>query len=111
MTTFSKKTIAVRWNAIFFAAALLLFSTSVYAQDSVCRSKGDAVKVVYPELARRMKISGVVRLQIQLTASGSVRDSKVLGGNPVLASAAQQAVKQTRFEGSESCVAIFEFKQ
>jgi outer membrane biosynthesis protein TonB len=58
-----------------------------------------------------MKISGIVRLQLQLTSTGSVRESKILGGNPVLAVAAQEAVKQAKFEGTESCVAIFEFKQ
>jgi Gram-negative bacterial TonB protein C-terminal len=58
-----------------------------------------------------MKIAGIVRLQLQLTSSGSVRESKVLGGNPVLAVAAQQAVQQGRFEGGEPCVAVFEFKQ
>jgi TonB family protein len=58
-----------------------------------------------------MKIFGTVRLQLQLTSSGSVRESKVLGGNPVLASAAQQAVKQTKFEGTEPCIATFNFKE
>lgn len=112
MAIFNKKAVAVRWNVVLFgAAALLLCSTSVFAQESACKSKGGPVKVAYPEFARRMKISGVVRLQIQLTASGGVHDSKVLGGNPVLASAAQQAVKQARFEGSDSCVALFEFKE
>jgi TonB family protein len=112
MTTHNRTAVSLRWHSfLFIAASLLLCSSSVFAQESLCKSKGGQVKVVYPELARRMKISGVVRLQIQLTASGSVRDSKVLGGNPVLASAAQQAVKQARFEGSESCVAIFEFKE
>ena len=67
--------------------------------------------MVYPELARRMKIIGTVRLELQLTSSGSVRESKILGGNPVLATAAQQAVKQTKFEGAEPCIATFNFKE
>jgi TonB family protein len=112
MTTYSRTAVSIwRGSALSLAAALLLCSTSVFAQEPICKSRGEVVKVVYPDLARRMKISGVVRLQIQLTASGSVRDSKILGGNPVLASAAQQAVKQARYEGTESCIAVFEFKQ
>ncbi len=58
-----------------------------------------------------MKIGGVVRLHLDLTSTGTVRDIKVLGGNPVLVSAAQDAVKQTKFEGSESCIIVFQFKE
>jgi TonB family protein len=57
-----------------------------------------------------MKIAGVVRLRLELTSSGSVREAKVLGGNPVLASAAQESAKQAKFEGSEPCIAVFNFK-
>jgi TonB family protein len=92
-------------------AALLFLSASLFAEEPTCKSKGGEVRVSYPELARRMKISGVVRLHLQLTPSGSVRDAKVLGGNPVLASAAQDAVKRAKFEGTESCIATFEFKE
>jgi len=96
------------WSLI---AALLLCTSYAFAQESVCKSKGGEIKVVYPELARRMKISGVVRLHLQLSPGGTVRESKILGGNPVLAVAAQDAVKKAHFEGTEPCVAVFEFKE
>ena len=89
---------------------MLFCALSLFAQEPACKTKGEEVKVVYPELARRMKIGGVVRLELQLTANGSVRESKVLGGNPLLASAAQDAVKRGRFEGGEACVVVFQFK-
>jgi len=102
----------VRRLAVLLIAAVLLFCSNFgFAQDNICKSKGVAIKADYPEFARRMKISGAVRLQIQLTSSGIVRESKILGGNPVLASAAQQAVKHARFEGNEPCIVVFEFKQ
>jgi TonB family protein len=94
---------------LMVALALLLSSASAYAQESICKSKA-TIRVAYPEIARRMKIAGIVRLKLELTPSGSVRESKVIGGNPVLASAAQAAAKQAKFEGGESCVAVFEFK-
>lgn len=97
-------------KALFIAMAMVLCSISVFAESPACKSKDGPVKVAYPELARRMKIAGFVRLELQLTASGSVRESKVIGGNPVLVSAAQQAVRQARFEGTETCIAVFEFK-
>lgn len=90
---------------------LLLLSVSLFAELPACKGKNGAVKVAYPDLARKMKIGGVVRLELQLTSTGSVHDSKVLGGNPMLVSAAQQAVKQAQFEGHDTCIAVFEFNQ
>jgi TonB family protein len=91
--------------------AAFLCAVPAFAEESACKSKSGSIRIVYPDLARRMKISGTVRLQLQLTSSGSVREVKVLGGNPVLVSAAQDAVKQAKFEGPESCVLTFEFKE
>ncbi len=90
---------------------MLLGAFPAFAQDPPCKSRsGEVKKPQYPELARRMKISGVVRLQLQLGQNGSVRETKVLGGNPILASSAQDAVRNAHFEGAESCVITFEFK-
>jgi TonB family protein len=111
MTMYFKKSLTSGKRAVllFSAAALLLCSASAFAEEPICRSKGGAIKVVYPDVARKMKISGTVRLQLQLTPTGAVREVKILGGNPVLATAAQQAVKQAKFEG-DFCVMNFEFK-
>lgn len=93
-------------------AAMLFFSTALLAEEPVaCKSRGGEIRVVYPDLARRMKITGIVRLELQLNPAGSVRATKVLGGNPLLAAAAQDAVKQAKFESNDSCIVIFEFKQ
>ncbi len=102
--------VSVRRLASLFAA-LLLFSCASFAQQPPCKSKGGELKANYPELARRMRIAGVVRLELRLTSSGAVHDSKVLGGNPLLVSAAQEAVRQAKFEGNEACVVTFEFKE
>jgi TonB family protein len=99
-------------RALVSLAALLLFITPPsFGEEGVCKSKSGEVKAAYPDLARRMKIYGIVRLQLQLGPTGTVRDAKVLGGNPVLAAAAQQAVRNARFEGAEPCVITFEFKE
>ena len=92
-------------------AALFFFSATLFAEEPTCKSKGGEIKVTYPEFARRMKISGTVRFQVQLTSSGSVREVKLLGGNPVLVSAAQDALKQVKFEGSDSCIVVFQFRE
>ena len=65
---------------------------------------------MYPELARRMKIVGVVRVEITVSANGSVKSARLVGGHPVLANAALDAVKKWRFEtGPQESMGIVEF--
>ena len=56
------------------------------------------VEPSYPDLARRMKIAGVVKVEITVEPNGSVKEAKVVGGHPVLANAVLDAVKKWRFE-------------
>ena len=58
------------------------------------------VQPVYPDLARRSHLEGVVKLEVVVAANGSVRKVTVLGGNPLLAEAALDAVKQWRYEAA-----------
>ena len=50
----------------------------------------------YPELARRARIQGIVKLQVKVKADGRIEVQKVLQGEPVLADAAMDAVKRWR---------------
>jgi TonB family protein len=52
----------------------------------------------YPEIAKRMKISGVVRLEVTVDAAGKVTDVKSLSGNHLLSAAAEDAVRKWKFE-------------
>jgi len=51
---------------------------------------------VYPELAQRVGIQGVVKLQVRVQKDGRVEVLKLLQGEPALAEAAITAVKQWR---------------
>ena len=52
----------------------------------------------YPELARKMNLSGTVKVQVVVSPNGTVKEAKVIGGHPVLANAALDAVRKWRFE-------------
>ncbi len=52
------------------------------------------VEPEYPATLKQMKIGGSVRLQVTISAKGSVETVQVLGGNPILGEAAQAAVRQ-----------------
>lgn len=56
------------------------------------------VPPVYPELAKRMHLQGVVKVEALVRANGTVKSTRVLGGNPVLVEAATSAVNKWRFE-------------
>jgi TonB family protein len=83
----------------------------IRAQEEITRKVKTKTQPTYPELAKRMSISGVVRLQIVVAVNGAVKNTKVLGGHPLLASAACDAIKKWRFEaGSEETTGVVEFK-
>ena len=49
---------------------------------------------VYPPIAKRALIQGTVRMSAIIAADGTVKDLRVISGNPLLIEAAQKAVKQ-----------------
>jgi len=55
---------------------------------------------IYPEVAKRYHIRGVVKLEVVVREDGSVKSTNVLGGNPVLIDAATDAVRRWRFEAA-----------
>ncbi len=57
-----------------------------------------SVKPGYPLLARQMKVQGSVILQALIGRDGLIQDLRVLSGPPILANAAQEAVKQWHFK-------------
>ncbi len=56
------------------------------------------VRPGYPLLARQMKVQGSVILQALIGRDGLIQDLHVLSGPPILASAAQEAVRQWHFK-------------
>lgn len=56
------------------------------------------VKPGYPLLARQMKVQGSVVLRALISKEGTIQDLHVVSGPAILASAAQDAVRQWRFK-------------
>ena len=54
----------------------------------------------YPVLLKSKGIGGIVRLIAVVNPSGSVAKIETLGGNPILATAAENAAKQWKYEPS-----------
>jgi TonB family protein len=81
------------------SVVLLLPVSMMLAQDEEGARKAMVkIKPAYPELAKRMNVTGTVKIEVSVAPDGEVRDSKAIGGNPVLIQAAESAVKRWRFE-------------
>lgn len=79
-------------------------------EDFVRRAKV-RVQPTYPDLARRMNITGSVKIQVVVAPNGTVKDAKVVGGHPVLASSALEAARKWRFEPApEESSGVIDFK-
>lgn len=57
-----------------------------------------SVKPDYPMLAKQMKVQGAVVLQALIDKAGNIQELHVVTGPAILATAAQEAVKQWRFK-------------
>jgi TonB family protein len=98
-------------GGLLFVLALVSGNSPAWGQEEINRSVKVRVAPVYPELARRMKIIGVVKVQVTVAANGLVKDAKLVGGHPVLANAVLDAVKKWRFEtGSGDTTGLLQFR-
>jgi TonB family protein len=79
------------------AALLLLALLALPARAADDREVKSKVAPVYPELAKRMKITGVVKVEATVDAEGKVTDVKTLRGSHTLSPAAEDAVRKWRF--------------
>ena len=65
----------------------------------------------YPEIAKRMNISGTVKVELVIAADGTIKSAKVLGGHPLLADAVQKALKKWKYApGASETTMQLDFK-
>jgi len=105
----------VQLVALVSFAIIFSVPSIVFAQDNSATVKPGSRKVKssvqpeYPDLARKMRITGTVRISATVAPDGHVRETKVLGGSPLLSAEAENAVKRWRFEdGPKETVEIIE---
>jgi len=51
----------------------------------------------YPEVARRMRLSGVVKVQVVIGADGRIKEKNVTGGHPILVRAVEDTLKNWKY--------------
>lgn len=78
--------------------------------DESKRKVKSKVAPVYPDLARRMNVTGKVKIEVVINPDGRVKSTRVVGGHPLLVQACQDAVKEWKFAPApEETIQIVEF--
>ena len=106
-----------RWRkwAVATTAAVVLSAASGFAQSGSTDESKRKVKTktspAYPELAKRMNVSGRVKIEVVITPDGHVKSTRVVGGHPLLVQACQDAVKEWKFvPAPEESTQVVEFE-
>lgn len=91
-----------RTGALLAVAAIAAaVGAGLRAQDvqvEITRRVESKVQAVYPELARKINLTGTVKVEVVVAPNGTVKDAKIVGGHPILANAALDAVRKWRFD-------------
>jgi len=100
--------------ALFLPFVAVAQTPSVQQLPSETHRKAvQKIDPTYPEMAKALKLIGTVRLSVKVAPNGRVVSAQVIGGHPVLARAAIDAVLQWRYQAgaqqtSEIAVVNFE---
>lgn len=87
--------------ALLLAGAVAVLAPKASAQEpseTSQRKVRSKVTPQYPPLAREMNVTGKVKIETTISADGRVLSTKVIGGSPLLISAALDALRKWRFE-------------
>ena len=90
------KRVGVSLTKMAALALVVALAIPVGAADN--RAVKSRVAPVYPEMAKRMRISGEVRLEVTVDPEGKVTGVKKVSGNTMLSTAAEDAVRKWRFD-------------
>lgn len=89
--------------ALLFVLGMIVLAPILSRAQESEQSEGtrkvvNRVAPQYPALARTMKLKGLVRAEAVVAANGTVKSVETKGGHPVLVQAAQNAIRQWKFE-------------
>jgi TonB family protein len=86
---------SIRLFKAFALACVIALAMHAAAADT--RAVKSRVAPVYPEIAKRLKIAGIVMVEAIVDPEGKVADAKAISGNRMLAPAAEDAVRKWKF--------------
>lgn len=93
-----------------FAAPVRVSAQDAPAAEVTKRKVKTRVAPEYSTLARQMRASGKVKIEVTIAADGHITSTRTVGGNPVLVASCLEALKKWRFEAApKETTEIIEF--
>ncbi|HEY2820175.1 MAG TPA: TonB family protein [Candidatus Acidoferrum sp.] len=100
-----------RCAVVLALCAISAASLSAQSAPVTRRPVRHLVTPAYPELARKLNLTGTARIEVTIGPDGSVKHTRILGGHPVLAAEAEHAAEKSTFEpAAAETVEVIEFK-
>jgi len=99
----------MRYSGLFltFSVLAVLFNAGnatgqTYEPGDNDRKVITKVDPEYPDALKKLYIGGVVRVELVVAPNGSVKSTKLLGGNPILGQSTMKALTKWKFAPSAS---------
>jgi TonB family protein len=90
------------------AMALCLGVGNVQAQES--RKALSSPAPSYPEVAKKLRLVGTVKVQVVIGPDGKIKETSFIGGHPVLVNAVEETLKNWKYAaGSGETTTLLEF--
>jgi TonB family protein len=81
-------------TAVALMAFVLAAASAQQANEEAKRKLKSRINPVLSDVARRMGLSGKVRIEVTIAPDGRVKSARALGGHPLLVQACLEAVKE-----------------
>jgi protein TonB len=91
----------MKYTAIFFLLSCCAGISQAQIRVTEAEAKQAAtVKTVpeYPAIARQLRLTGKVEMEVSIDASGAIQEVKTVSGNPVLAKSCAKALSDWKFK-------------
>jgi TonB family protein len=87
--------------ALCLAAALTFLLPAAVPQEAQAPRLLKKVIPAYPEILKKMNVSGTVKVQVTIAPDGTVKDVEVKGGNAIFIDSVAAAVRSWKFVPSD----------
>jgi len=80
------------------------------AQAQAVRKPISSPQPDYPEIAKKMHLSGTVRVEVVIGTNGQIKETKVIGGHPLLVNSTLMTLRMWKYApSSEETTTVLEF--
>jgi TonB family protein len=96
--TYSRRIASAALSLLFWVAVFVPVSAFAQQEETPARKVVNRIVPTYPEMARSMNLKGIVKLDAMVAPNGTVKTVQVRGGHPVLAQAADSAIRKWKWQ-------------